>query len=492
MMRITDEHVASLALLLRERVGFEVRSEGYDLLRTALSDRLREKDESDVDRYLAQLTTEEEEFERLLPFVTIGKTSFFRDPGQFRALRALLPSLLADARAEGRRLSIWSAACASGEEVYSIAITLLEAGVAPYEVELLATDINPEAIAACARGRYDESRVEPISPERIARFFVRHGHEYAAGPDLRAMVSGFRTHNLHADVYPLPESGAWDVIFCRNVLIYFDRQGIRRVAERLFEHLRPGGWLLLGYSESLFKLFDGFELVEINGAFLYRRPPPPRPTAAPPAVEETPAVPPQPPPSRRARPKTPSPDRPADAAAASPAQRPAAPAGRPSDPLARAVARIQAGDFSGAARLLETALERAPRQDLLLTLANVYSLLRRHQDAERCFERALAEDSLAPEALLFQGLHYLERSRLPEAERALSRVVYLQPECALAHYLLGRCQEKLRRPDSARRSYQNALRALGTAQRKLGAFYPDLPEEPPQLEAAVRLALASL
>src|SRR5690606_31558162 len=109
-----------------------------------------------------------------------------------------------------------------------------------------------------------------------------------------------------------------------------------------------------------------------------------------------------------------------------------------------------------------------------------------------CFERALADDPLAPDALLFQGLFYLERSRLSEAERALSRVVYLEPDLALAHYLLGRCQEKQRRPENARRSYWNALQALGAAQRKLGAFYPDLPDEPPKIEAAVRLALASL
>src|SRR5690606_13029371 len=132
------------------------------------------------------------------PLVTVGKTSFFRDPGQFRALGSLLPSLLEEAREEGRRLSIWSAGCASGEEVYSIAITLLEAGATPYEVELLATDINPKAIPAAARGQYHGSRVEPISDERLSRFFVREGNVYAVGPELRAMVAEFRTHNLHA------------------------------------------------------------------------------------------------------------------------------------------------------------------------------------------------------------------------------------------------------------------------------------------------------
>lgn len=483
-MRITDEQIESLALLLRERVGFEVRAEGHNLLRTALADRLRDEAEPDVEHYLRKLYEEEDELEQLLPLVTIGKTAFFRDAGQFRALASLLPSMLAQTREEGRRLSIWSAACASGEEVYSIAIALLEAGAAPHEVELLATDVNPEAISASARGRYDEGRVEPISAERLSRFFVREGNEYAAGPELRAMVSGFRTHNLHAPDVPLPASGAWDIIFCRNVLIYFDRPGIRKVAARLFEHLRPGGWLFLGYSESLFKLFDGFQLVELHGSFLYRRPPLfPQASEPPPASIDWDAL--------FARPPRPVRER---APAPPPPPPPPKPASRPEpDPLAEAVALIQTGAFPRAAELLEKALSKTPRRlELRLTLGNVYSLLRRYDEAERCFEQALEQDPLAAEAHLYKGLHLLERSRHAEAERALSRVVYLEPEFALAHYLLGRSQERQRQPEKARRSYRNALRALGASQRRLGAFYPDLPKDPETLEAAARLALASL
>lgn len=486
-MRITDEHVASLAHLLRERVGFEVRAEGYNLLRTALADRLRDQEETDVGRYLRALYEREEELERLLPLVTIGKTSFFRDPGQFRALASLLPGLLAEAREEERRLAIWSAGCASGEEVYSIAITLLEAGAAPYEVELLATDVNPEAIAASARGRYREDRMAPVSEERLSRFFVRDGDDWVAGRELRAMIAGFQTHNLNSPEVPLPASGAWDVIFCRNVLIYFDRSGIQSVAGRLHANLRPGGWLLLGYSESLFKLFDGFELVELYGSFLYRRPPKlPLPAPAAPTIEaeapslERPLL-----PARKAPPpRVPEP---------APEPKPERPKAPDPDPLDQAVALIECGEFLKAAEVLERALVGTPRRlELRLTLGNVYALLRRHDEAEACFEKALSDDPLAPEALLYQGLFFLERSRYTEAERALSRVVYLEPDFALAHYLLGRCQERQRRLEGARRSYRNALRSLGTAQRPLRAFYPDLPKDPDMLDTAARLALAAL
>lgn len=477
-MQISDLHVEVLARLLRERVGFDVRAEGYNFLRTALADRMRESLEGDVGRYLRSLAEDEGELERLLPLVTIGKTAFFRDAGQFRALKSLLPSLLDEARVEGRRLSIWSTACASGEEAYSIAISLLEAGATPTEVELLATDINPRAIAAAARGRYDERQVEPVSEERLSRFFVRHEGEYAVGAELRAMVDAFRTHNIHKTAMPLPESGAWDIVFCRNVLIYFDREGIRAVAARIFEHLRPGGWLLLGYSESLFKLFEGFQLVELEGAFLYRRPLA-VPVAAP--ASEVPALPdPVALPRLRAR-KPPQP---------SPAP---SPKRTPKDPLPRAIARIQEGDFVEAARLLEGALEREPRRlTLRLTLGNVLALLRRTEEAEARFEEALEDAPLHPETLLFRGLFLLERARYEEAEQSLARVLYWEPDFALAHYLLGRCQEKRKRPEQARRSYRNALRALAATQPRLGAFYPDLPQEAEALGAAARLALSSL
>src|SRR5690606_606757 len=101
---------------------------------------------------------------------------------------------------------------------------------------------------------------------------------------VRRAIAGFRAHNLATDAYPLPRNGAWDAIFCRNVLIYFDLPTTRRVLEQMAQALRPGGLLFLGYSESLFRIYDGFELVEHEGSFFYRKPlePKVRPAPAPP------------------------------------------------------------------------------------------------------------------------------------------------------------------------------------------------------------------
>lgn len=478
-MRISEAHLASLATLLRERVGFEVRPETHSLLRLALSERLRGSEEGqDVGRYLEALRERSDELERLLPLVTVGKTSFFRDAGQFRALEAVLPDLLAEARRERRRLSIWSAGCASGEEPYSIAITLLEAGASPDEVEFLATDLNPEAVAFAAAGRYRKERVEGIARGKLERFFVEEDRGYAVRPRVREMIGRLETHNLHSERTPLPASGGWDVIFCRNVLIYFDKVGIRSVVGRFHETMRPGAWLFLGYSESLFKLFDGFQLVEQNGSFLYRKPLAPCSSAEPrpPIVVRADE------PPRRAQPRPP------------PLPREPAPRDPPPGPddLRQAVRLIERGSFLEACALLEGSVSRGGGLAFLLTLANVHVLLRRPSEAEACFQRALAAEPASGETFLYQGMFLLDRGQYERAELSLSRAVYLEPDFALAHYLLGKCQEKLRNLESARRSYRNALRSLRLGQRELAAFYPDLPRDPDAVAHAAALALAAL
>lgn len=493
-MRITDHHLTSLAHLLRERVGFEVRPEGHALLRLALSDRLREGSEhDDVDGYLHALREQEEELERLLPLVTIGKTSFFRDPGQFAALRNLLPGLLAEARAQGRRLSIWSAGCASGEEAYSIAMGLIEAGASPDDVELLATDLNPQAVVTATRGWYGPDRVESLSPERLARFFEPKSGGYEARPELREMIDELRVHNLHAPDMPTPAAGAWDVVFCRNVLIYFDKTGIRSVVERFHRHMRPGAWLFLGYSESLFKLFDGFQLVEESGSFLYRRPSAgweqrPSAPADEPWVPLAAPLPASPPPARaEPRPIDPAADEKDDDTPPEQEEESA------ETVLRDAIRLIERGYFEESALHLRLGADRSPTDlALLLTLANTYALLRRHEEAEACYLRVLENEPLSAEARLFHGIFLFERSKYELARASLAKCIYLEPDFPLAHYMLGRCLERLGDVQGARRSYRNAVQSAEQGNRDLVSFYPDLPRESGAIARSARMALASL
>jgi chemotaxis protein methyltransferase CheR len=497
--RITPEDLAALAVLLKERVGLHVRPDGHSALRLALGARLDELGcgAPDARAYLSILRSQkdgDEELRRLLPLVTVGKTSFFRDERQFRALEALLPGLLSRARDGGRRLAIWSAGCATGEEPYSIAMAAAAAGAEPEHLELLATDVNPEAVAHAARGSYDARRAREVPEPLRERHFDRDGDRYHVRASLRRLIAAIRPHNLVSGSMPRPEGG-WDVIFCRNVIIYFDTPTTQHVLTHFLHALAPGGYLFLGYSESLFRIFEGFELTEVAGAFLYRRPetmrttplPAPRPIrpvmplpSAPPVVKHV-ALP------QAAPPRIPTP-------APLPAPQPPL---APQEYLDAAVALFAEGRFGAARELLERLLEKGG-EDLAvrLTLANLYGILRQVDRARECYVAALQLEPLSAEAHLFFGIHLLAEGENDPAALELSRALFLDPDLALAHYWLGRCREAQRDADRARLSYRNALAAHerrpdGKRQAFLG-YYPDVPEDGAAFVRAAQYALAAL
>lgn len=510
-MTLTAEFLNALAALLKERVGLHVRQDGHSALRLAVAARLDELAPAVADGpgYLALLRSDagDEELRRLLPLVTVGKTSFFRDERQFAALRALMPGLVARPRGGGRPVSIWSAGCATGEEPYSIAMTAAEAGAQPGQVEILATDVNPEAVAAAARGAFEARRVRGVDPALLARHFDREGDRYHVRAGLRRLITAIRPHNLVSATFPSPIEGGWDLIFCRNVIIYFDTPTTQQVLAAFHAALAPGGYLFLGYSESLFRLFEGFELTEVAGAFLYRRPEAPVRAAVPTPLPR----PPTPPPGTAARPPGPAAPPPAkrEHARARPALTPVRhvhPAGAPTvgnppvapqEYLEGAVALFAEGRFGAARELLERLLERGG-EDLAvrLTLANLYGVLRQPDLARACYVAALTLEPLSAEAHLFYGVHLLTGGEVEAASLELARALFLDPDLALAHYYLGRCREAQRDVQRARLAYRNAIEAYrrrpdGKRQAFLG-YYPDLPEDASTFARAAEYALAAL
>jgi len=506
---VETEHLAVLAALLKERVGLHIRPDSFPALRLAVLARLEDPapPAPDAAAYAEVLSGPQgdDELRRLLPLVTVGKTSFFRDEKQFLALRTLLPGLVARATAGGPPIRIWSAGCATGEEPYSIAMTLAEAGAAPRQVELLATDLNPEAVAAAARGLYEARRVRDIPQALLGKHFDREGDAWRVRTSLRQHIQAIRPHNLVSATFPAPGGGGWDVIFCRNVIIYFDTPTTQRVLEQFLGALNPGGWLFLGYSESLFRNVDGFDLTEVGGAFLYRKPEdgprmpaPARPASAvpvlPPLVRHIPVLTP---------PVTRSGARPAPRPVPTPAPLPATSAQVTTGPLAPsefldgAVALFIEGRFGAARELLERSLERNGEDlSVRLTLANLYGVLRQHDRAKACYQAALALEPLSAEAHLFYGIQLLSVGDPDGAALELSRALFLDPDLSLAHYYLGRSREAQRDPDRARRAYRNAIEAIkrlprGRRQAFLG-YYPDIPEDGAAFARAAEYALAAL
>ncbi len=510
MKPLSTEHILELAAILKERVGLNIRPDGHAALRIAMLARREDAEPpaADPDGYLELLRNPpgDEELRRLLPLVTVGKTSFFRDERQFGALEAVLPGLVARARAGGRRVAVWSAGCATGEEPYSIAITAAEAGAGPDDVEILATDVNPEAVAFAARGSYEARRLREVKEPYLSRYFDREGDRYVVRAGLRRLIAAIRPHNLVSSIFPRAgEAGGWDVIFCRNVIIYFDTATTQQVLTQFHNALAPGGYLFLGYSESLFRLFEGFELTEVAGAFVYRRPesgaaaarpaPPPAPSLRPHLVP----MPSAPPPVRHLRLAPPEPAHtpvplPPEVYAPEPAQEPPL---APQEFLDAAVALFADGRFGAARELLERQLEKGG-EDLAvrLTLANLYGILRQPDRARVCYQAALQIEPLSAEAHLFYAVHLLAQADADAAAQELSRALFLDPDLTLAHYYLGRCREAQRDPNRARLAYRNALEAYrrrpeGKRQAFLG-YYPDIPEDGAAFARAAEYALQAL
>ncbi len=265
---LTDADFAFLCRLVRDHTGIALSDSKRELVYGRIGRRLRKLQLASFREYCDLLKLRpEEELEHFVNAVTTNLTSFFREPHHFEHLaREVLPLLLA-ASAQRRRIRIWSAGCSTGEEAYSIAMVLREHGdLRHWDVRVLATDVDSNVIATARDGVYPRERVA-VSEERAERWFrAVPGRPEALRvcPEVASLVT-FRQLNLMA---PWPMRGPFDVIFCRNVVIYFDKATQRDLFERLAQLQQPGAYLYIGHSESLLRISDRYELI---GRTVWRR-----------------------------------------------------------------------------------------------------------------------------------------------------------------------------------------------------------------------------
>lgn len=211
------------------------------------------------------------EYEELLQCVLTHETSFFRYPQKFRAFqKQVLPEIHNRKRWEKKRtLRIWSAGCATGEEAYSIAMSILDGVDFPeaWEIQVLATDISRKALEIAETGKYASRAVEGLSPEQVATHFTRTGDEYLVRPKLKEIVD-FAPLNLAQMIY----MGRFDCIFCMNVLIYFSDELRDMLIRRFVRYLEPGGYLFLGHAESAVAAGVQLEAIVAGDSLIYRKP----------------------------------------------------------------------------------------------------------------------------------------------------------------------------------------------------------------------------
>jgi chemotaxis protein methyltransferase CheR len=270
----TRDDFAYLRRIAHERTGIVVGDDKFDMFYARLSRRVRRLGLRSFAEYctLVRDDAEGQELLELVNAITTNLTAFFRENHHFQYLADTLVRDHLSRPGATRPLRVWSAGCSTGEEPYSIAITLLESLPAQRhrDPEVLATDIDSNVLRTAAGGIYPQERVRDLEPARLQRWFLRGrgGNQgtVRVKPAVQRLVQ-FGQLNL---IEPWTLDEPLDIIFCRNVIIYFGKEDKARLVDRFAEHLHPGGHLFIGHSESLFKVSDRFDLI---GGTIYRRRP---------------------------------------------------------------------------------------------------------------------------------------------------------------------------------------------------------------------------
>lgn len=430
----------SLANQIAEYSGFMLDGSRHRSLESALAVRMEALAFEDARTYLDRLDSAE--LHRITELVVNHETQFFRTPAHHRALREeLLPSLHRN-RPNSQPLRCWSAGCATGEEPYSLAISVLETlGVPlPRPVEIYATDISTQALSKAQAGTYRGRALANVAPVELKRHFVGHANLFEVNSQVRALVR-FEQHNLRAAM-PTWAPGL-DIIFCQNVTIYFAVETCRALMARFFDVLAPGGYLFLGFSETLWRIYDRFETVEVAGAFVYRKP-------LPKVVVPAPRL--QP----RERPVMKS-----DARTLAPVRRAPRPELPLPSPFEQGMAQLEAGAFDVALQLLQQV--KSSDQQYPQALAAIARIHANRGDWELAAveaRRALELDLLTHDAHLLLGMLAANQERWDQAVSHLERVRYLDPRAPLPSFHLANAYRGQQRLDLAEREYRSALRKL--------------------------------
>lgn len=250
---LTERDFSRIAAIVKREAGIVLGPQKRNLVYSRLAKRLRKYQLSCFSDYLSIVEAPNggDEFLEMLNAITTNLTAFFRESQHFQMLeQEILPKLMKQRAARRERLRIWSSACSSGEEAYSIA--MMVASVLPQapgcDVKILASDIDTNMVSIASQGVYDAKKIESVPPRLRGRFCIACDEDqYEMSEELKSLIV-FKKLNLF-DAWPM--KGPFDIIFCRNVMIYFDRPSQDKLFERFADNLSDDGWLMIGHSESV-------------------------------------------------------------------------------------------------------------------------------------------------------------------------------------------------------------------------------------------------
>lgn len=410
-----DPAYSRLKSQLIEQTGLAFYADRDEALAGTIGERLLILGLHDCSSYIEFLTAESgtAEMEILIAKLTIGETYFFRDERQFTAIRDhILPEIL-KRNHSSKHLRIWSAGCATGAEPYSLAILLMREladQISGWRVEIHATDLNRNYLAQAAMGKFRAWALRSTSDEVKGECFRHEGLVWTIDPRFKQWIS-FRHMNLVESEFitPFPSGTHFDLILCRNVMIYFTQEVSRRLVGQFHGSLCDGGWLVVGASEYSLVNEKDFSVVDASGAKVYRK--------VPPLLEISGEI-------LQIKGKVP---------------RPATTFTPPAAPPANSPPVRDCGNLDALRQL-------ADRGDW--------------QNAAECSLRLLTRDRLNPEIHFYRGLILENLGNAGESERSLRQAIYLDRNFGLAHYHLALALKRDGRIEAAGRSFGNVLKIM--------------------------------
>ena len=265
---LNDSQFDKFRKLIYDSSGITFSENNRSILDSRLKDRLRDGKFGGVDEYYNLVVEDQSEFKAFLDSVTTNLTRFFRNQPHFDALlNYVIPHVIEQKKKTGEtKIRIWSAGCSTGEEPYTIAMLLKDKLPAPYTFDIMASDISLKSLMVGQQGFYPDSRMSGVPEAYLGKFFTRTEKGYQAKPDLMKTIH-FDYHNLRN------ESGVsnLDIVFCRNVLIYFDEAAQKATIDRFYRSMARHSYLFIGHSESLFGMETKFQFLKTDWACLYQK-----------------------------------------------------------------------------------------------------------------------------------------------------------------------------------------------------------------------------
>lgn len=453
---------------IADRCGLYFRDHDLKNLESGVTQRMKACGFDSIHSYYLYLTTSEEketEFRELLNLLTINHTYFFRNEPQFLAFKdKVIPELIERKmqrvfeNKDGRKpvLRIWSAGCSTGEEPYTIAMILREAIPHPedWDFEILATDASSEAMEKAKRGIYNENSMRLVEEPYRSKYFTKlsssskQSQEWKLSDEIKRMVK-FGFLNLVADPYP----AELDVVFCRNVTIYFETKTTIKIMEDFAANLTDPGYLFLGYSESLQFLTDKFRMASWQDGIYYRKA-----TGKP--QEATPAL--------SWHPEEPEIEEYVEAmplqelAAIIEHHEPVELTTEEFETVRQQILRlIYLKEYSKAMELIEkVSIEGSGMADIHYLAADICANRKRHEEAKARLKKALAIDSLFAPAYYLLGCMDLEDGKIAQSKEHLNRALYIDKDFVMARFYLALVLRSEGRTSESIREYRNTLAAL--------------------------------